>query len=79
LVAQKVQGNDDNNENLIREERDVASADNYINMKKIFYREDNGVLPNKQAGRNLINATNKRIELDRKEEDNAENISDLDV
>lgn len=42
-----------------------------------FYREEDGLMPNKQAGRNLVNATNKRIELDQNE-DYAENISDLD-
>lgn len=51
--------------------------DNEARDANNFYREDDGVMPNKQAGRNLVNATNKRIELDQKE-DNAENISDLD-
>jgi len=41
------------------------------------YREEDRVIPNKQAGRNLVNATNRRIELDQNE-DYAENISELD-
>lgn len=62
--TQATNGNQDQNDINTRD------ANNY-------YREEDGVMPNKQAGRNLVNATNKRIELDQNE-DYAENISDLD-
>lgn len=67
-MAKNEQGNDNTNNDQDKETRDAGNN---------YYKEVDGVIPDKQAGRNLVNATNKRIELD-KNEDYAENISDLD-
>ena len=65
---------------MSKNEQGVNIANNTNNAARDennYYKEEDGVMPNKEAGRNLVNATNKRIQLD-KNEDYAENISDLD-